>query len=290
MCGHERLCMAGDEAREYETMIRILAAALFSALLVAATSAEAKTKREKAENLVARAAETTNYFTTDSAFEALWETADNAKAMVIIPRQIRGGFMLGASGGNAVMLARNEDGSWSQPTFFTIGSLSFGFQAGGEASEIVLLVMTQRGMEHLLSTTVKLGGDVSLAAGPIGAGAKAQTTDVLAFARSRGLYGGVSLEGAILKSRNDWNRAYYNAEVSPADIIYRQRAYNPQSANLQNAVYALSRRDHAAPALAPALPAAPNPNGGQGGAAPAAEAGEPLYEDDAAWGAPVKSD
>lgn len=263
-------------------MMRLLAAAAFGALLLLAAPAEAKTKREKAENLVARAAETTSYFTTDSAFEALWSTADNAKAMVIIPRQIRGGFMLGASGGNAVMLARNEDGSWSQPTFFTIGSLSFGFQAGGEASEIVLLVMTQRGMEHLLSTTVKLGGDVSLAAGPIGAGAKAQTTDVLAFARSRGLYGGVSLEGAILKSRNDWNRAYYNAEVSPADVIYRQRAYNPQSANLQNAVFALSRRSQAAPALAPVQPI--------GSAPPAAAGREPAYEDDSVWGAPVKSD
>lgn len=272
-------------------MLRLFAAALFSALMLAAP-AEAKTKREKAEQLVSRAAETTSYFTTDSAFGPLWETADNAKAMVIIPRQLRGGFVFGGSGGNAVMLARNEDGSWSQPTFFTIGSFSFGFQAGGEASEIILLVMTQRGMEHLLSTTVKLGGDVSLALGPVGAGAKAQTTDVLAFARSRGLYGGVSLEGAILKSRNDWNAAYYSADVSPADIIYRQRAYNPQSANLQNAVYALSRRDRSAPNLAPLQPQAsgvpPAPGAAPGALPPAGNNSQ--FEDDAAWGAPVKSD
>lgn len=240
--------------------------------------AAAESKREKAETLVAKAAETVSYFATDSAYEPMWELADNAKAMVVIPRSLRGGFMVGASGGNAAMVARNEDGSWSQPTFFTVGSLSFGFQAGGEASEIVLLVMTQRGMEHLLSTTVKLGGDVSLAAGPIGAGAKAQTTDILAFARSRGLYGGVSLEGAVMKSRHSWNEAYYGARVSPADIIYRQKAYNPQSAVLQNAVAALARRDMQAPAIAPLQPAT-------GAAAPAQE---PVYEDDAAWGAPVK--
>ena len=267
-------------------MLRFLVAAMVAALLLAAGPAAAKSKREKAENLVAKAAETTQYFTTDSAFEPLWAAADNAKAMVIVPRSIRGAFIFGGSGGNAVMTARNEDGSWSQPTFFTIGSFSFGFQAGGEASEIILLVMTQRGMEHLLSTSVKLGGDISVAAGPIGAGAKAQTTDILAFARSRGLYGGVSLEGAVLKTRGDWNGAYYNADVSPADIIYKQKAYNPQSAGLQNAVLSLARRDggaalNLAPAQIAPAPIAPE-------TAPADDAGQ--YEDDGAWAAPVKSD
>lgn len=256
---------------------RILTAALAigAAAFVASAPASAESKRQKAEGLVAKAAETTAYFAGDDAFEALWETADSAKAMVIVPRSWRGAFMFGGSGGNAVMIAKNDDGSWSQPTFFTIGSFSFGFQIGGEASEIVLLVMTQRGMEHLLSTTVKLGGDVSIAAGPIGGGAKAQTTDVIAFSRSRGLYGGISLEGAILKVRHAWNEAYYGATVSPADIIYRQKAYNPASAPLQNAVWALAHRDrpvNMAP-LQSAGPAAQKP----------AE-----YEDDAVWGEPVK--
>jgi lipid-binding SYLF domain-containing protein len=261
----------------------ILAAAMAitAAALIATSPARAESKREKAEELVANAAETTNYFAKDEMFEALWEMSDDAKAMVIIPRSWRGAFMLGGSGGNAVMIARNDDGSWSQPTFFTTGSLSFGFQAGGEASEIILLVMTQRGMEHLLSTTVKLGGDISVAAGPIGGGAKAQTTDVLAFARSKGLYGGISLEGAILKARHSWNEAYYNARVSPADIIYRQRVSNPASAVLQNAVWALAHRDQ--PAMIAPL---------QGGVSyqsqPAQTGTQQQYEDDDAWGAPVK--
>ena len=96
-----------------------------------------------------------SYFANDSAYEPLWNTAGDAKAMVIIPRSYRGGFIFGASGGNAVMVARNDDGSWSEPTFFTIGSVSFGLQIGGEASETILLVMTKRGMEQLLSTNVK---------------------------------------------------------------------------------------------------------------------------------------
>ncbi len=251
------------------------ALAIGAAALMASAPASAEPKREKAEELVAKAAETTAYFAGDDAFEALWDMADGAKAMVIVPRSWRGAFVFGGSGGNAVMIARNDDGSWSQPTFFTIGSFSFGFQIGGEASEIILAVMTQRGMEHLLSTTVKLGGDVSIAAGPIGGGAKAQTTDIIAFSRSRGLYGGISLEGALLKVRHAWNEAYYGANVSPADIIYRQKAYNPASATLQNAAWALAHRNRPAN-MAPLQSAHP-------AAGKAAE-----FEDDAVWGEPAK--
>lgn len=259
-------------------MIAAIGLAGLAALVLATAPAEAASKREKAESLVAKSAETVSYFNEDSAFEPLWELADDAEAMVIIPRSLRGGFIWGASGGNAVMIARNDDGSWSQPTFFTIGSLSFGLQIGGEASEIVLLVMTQRGMEHLLSSTLKLGGDISLAAGPIGAGAKVQTTDILAFARSRGLYGGVSLEGAVLKARHSWNEAYYGAPVSPADIVYRQKAYNPHSAILQNAVLVLAHHDEPTANLAPVQPS------GQ----PRTSDSPETFEDDEAWGAPVK--
>ena len=251
-------------------------------LAIALAPAEAKTKREKAEKLVAKASDTVAYFANDTAFEPLWELADDAKAIVVMPDSLRGGFIFGASGGNAVMIARNPDGSWSEPTFFTIGSFSFGLQAGIEGSEIILAVMTQRGMEHLLSTTVKLGGDVTLAAGPIGGGAKAQTVDVLAFSRSRGLYGGVSLEGAILKSRRSWNRDYYGANVTPADIIYREKVARPNSATLQNAVWALAHRDQpSSPKLAPLQPVKVDPVTGE----PLPE--EPKYDDDAIYGAPL---
>ncbi len=257
--------------------------AMGAAVLMTIAPASAETKGEKAEELVVKAADTVNYFANDSAFEPLWDMADEAKAMVIIPKSIRGGFIIGASGGNAAMLARNDDGSWSEPTFFTIGSLSVGFQAGVEGSETILLIMTQRGMEHMLSTNVKLGADLSLAAGPIGAGAKAQTVDVLAFSRSRGLYGGVSLEGAVLKSRQSWNREYYQANVSPVDIIFREKVSHPQSDILQNAVWALAHRDQpgAQPMMAPVQPAKVDPVTGE----PLPET--PEYDDDDIWGAPI---
>ncbi|WP_411817109.1 lipid-binding SYLF domain-containing protein [Hyphococcus sp. DH-69] len=266
------------------TRIFTIFSAVLATVMMAAVPATAKPKAEKAAELVVKAADTVTYFSNDSAYEPLWSAADDAKAMVIIPRSLRGGFIVGASGGNAVMVARNPDGSWSEPTFFTVGSLSFGFQAGIEGSETILLVMTQRGMEHLLSTTVKLGADLSVAAGTIGAGAKAQTVDVLAFSRSRGLYGGISLEGAVLKSRGSWNRDYYQANVTPADIIYREKVSQPRSQVLQKAVWALAHRDQpgAEPTMmAPVQPARVDPVTGE----PLPE--DPVYEDDAIYGAPL---
>ncbi|GJL93972.1 MAG: hypothetical protein DHS20C05_03770 [Hyphococcus sp.] len=259
---------------------------IFSAVIIAfgivTAPAAAKSKREKAEELVVKATDTVAYFANDTAYEPLWGLADDAKAMVIIPRSLRGGFVFGASGGNAIMIARNEDGSWSEPTFFTIGSVSFGLQIGVEGSETILAVMTQRGMEQLLSTNVKLGADLSLAAGPIGGGAKAQTVDVLAFSRSRGLYGGLTLEGALLKARHSWNREYYGANVTPADIIYREKVARPNSATLQNAVWALAHRDQPAALVAPLQPTAIDPVTGE----PLPET--PQYEDDAVYGAPLE--
>ncbi|MEM9168068.1 MAG: lipid-binding SYLF domain-containing protein [Pseudomonadota bacterium] len=261
--------------------------ATLAALVFAAAAPAHAGKRDKAERIVAQSTQTLNYFATDSAFEAMWGLADDAKAIVVIPNSVRAGFILGGAAGNAVMLAKNDDGSWTHPVFMTVGSVSFGFQAGGEASEIVLLVMTNRGKEQLLSTSVKLGADLSIAAGPVGAGGKAQTTDVLAFSRSRGLYGGISVEGAVLKVRNRFNEAYYNADVTPADIIFRERASNPGSAPLRQAAYSLARRESVT-ALTPVGPTL-------GGVTPlseepAGEASDGRYDDDEAWGAPVKRD
>jgi lipid-binding SYLF domain-containing protein len=273
-------------------VLRVFVAAALVASL-SAPSAQAGNKREEAVELVGEAAETIDYFANDSAFEPMWNLADDAHAIVVIPNRWRAAFFLGGAGGDAVMIARNKDGAWSQPTFFAVGAGSLGFQWGVEKSEVVLLVMTQRGMEHLLSTSVKLGADVSIAAGPIGAGAKAQTTDILSFSRSRGVYGGVSLEGAVLKTRRNFNTAYYNADASPAEIIYKGEVYNPSSAALQNTAWRLANKD--APAtLAPAMAPATAPTGASYDPyatqppAPAQPPGQ--YEDDGAWGAPVKDD
>ena len=160
-----------------------------------------------------------------------------AKAVFVVPQMLKAGFFLGGSGGSGVLLSRAlKTNTWSYPVFYSMGSVSFGLQFGGEASEIVLMVMTKKGMDSMLTTSFKVGADVTVAAGPVGVGAKAATTDILAFARSKGAFMGIAIEGAIIKPRQKWNTAYYKKPVSPADIIIRKTATNPHADKLRQAV------------------------------------------------------
>src|SRR5438552_16536893 len=140
----------------------------------------------------------------------LQQNINRAKAVMIAPELLKAGFIFGGSGGRAVVLARGSNGRWVGPAFYTVATASVGFQAGVSVSENVTLVMTDKGFNSLLATSVKLGGDASVAAGPIGAGANADiTTDFVAFARSKGVYGGLNLDGTVVHVANNWNRAYY---------------------------------------------------------------------------------
>lgn len=158
----------------------------------------------------------------------------NARGIFIVPQMLRGGFIVGGSGGRGVLLAQEPaSGKWSSPAFYSMGSLSFGLQIGADASEIILLIMTDRGLKAMLSTDFKLGADVAVAAGPVGASAKAQTADILAFGRSQGLYGGVSLEGAAISPMDDWNQQYYGKPVQIFDILINLKWQNRQADGLR---------------------------------------------------------
>lgn len=123
------------------------------------------------------------------------------------------------------------------PTFYTMGSLSLGLQAGGESAEVLLLVMTKQGIESLLTSKFKLGGDVSIAVGPVGAGAKGDiTADIIYFAKSKGLYAGLNLDGSYLNVRDRLNKAYYGKEVTPTDIIIRRSIQNQGADRLREEI------------------------------------------------------
>ncbi len=183
--------------------------------------------------LVDKATITMKRFLEDEQMSWLRDHLKEAKGVIIIPQLIKGAFFFGGSGGSGVLLARYPGNTWSYPAFYTLGSVSFGLQFGGEVSEIVLLIMTQKGIDAFLSTAVKLGGDLSVAAGPIGMGAKAQLVDILAFGRSKGAFIGISLEGAVIKPRDSWNRSYYGKPVRPVDIIYGRKVKNPHADRLR---------------------------------------------------------
>jgi SH3 domain-containing YSC84-like protein 1 len=201
---------------------------------------------QTASKLVQQAKLTVDSFATDKQIGApLRDLIKKAKGVFVAPSVLRGAFIFGVSGGSGVLLARGEQaGKWNGPGFYTIGEASFGLQAGGDASEIMLLAMTERGVSAMLSTSAKLGADASVAAGPVGAGARASTAnlsaDILTFSRAKGLYGGVSLEGAVVATRGALNTAYYGKDVSPTDILVRGTVSNKEAAPLVAAVSKLA--------------------------------------------------
>ena len=195
-----------------------------------------------AKQLVEKSKLTFDRFVAQKEMGAFRDLLKKAKGVFISPQMLEGAFVFGLSGGSGVLVARDPGtGSWNGPAFYTIGEASFGLQAGGKASEVVMLAMTDRGVNALLSPSVKLGADVGVTAGPVGAAASAATAnisaDILTFALSKGLYAGISLEGAVVGVRNEWNEAYYKKPgVTPTDILIRKDVKNPESAKLIAAV------------------------------------------------------
>ena len=215
----------------------LVAAALIVAGLTAPTMPARADDAMDARQLVERAKLSFEGMIVAPEMDGLRDLIRRAKGVFIAPQVLRGAFIFGVSGGSGVFFARGEQpGQWTGPAFYTIGEVSFGFQAGADASEVALLAMTDRGVNALLSTSVKLGADASVAAGPVGVGVRAATAnisaDIVSFSRSKGLYGGVSVDGAVVATRGALNAAYYGKDVSTQDILIRGTASNPQAAPL----------------------------------------------------------
>jgi lipid-binding SYLF domain-containing protein len=165
----------------------------------------------------------------------------NARGVLIYPQVLEGAFIIGASGGSGTFLVRDEKANaWGGPAFYTIGQVSFGLMAGGQASEVVLVALSDRGVAALLATSAKLGADVAITAGPVGAGAQAATAnlsgDIISYARNKGLYAGISVNGAVVATRGALNAAYYGKEVTPTQILIQREVSNPKAAPLIEAV------------------------------------------------------
>jgi lipid-binding SYLF domain-containing protein len=181
-----------------------------------------------------------------------------ARAAVVCPRIFRAGFFFGGQGGGCVLLARDAAGSWSSPAFYTLGSASFGLQAGIQDAQVLMMVMNDRALNALLDSQFKFGADASLAFATLGGSVEGATTaaagaDIVAVARARGLYAGLTLEGSLLSARSDWNRAYYGREVGPRQIVIGMEVHNPGADPLRAM---LLRFGGAAPAAAAQAPAA----------------------------------
>ncbi len=150
----------------------------------------------------------------------------NCEALVVIPHVVKGGFMFGARHGKGIIVHRLPDGRWSNPSFIAISGGSFGFQIGGQAVDLILVVNNKRGYRAILSDNFQLSGDMTATAGPVGRNAEAGTdialkASILSYSRSKGLFAGVSLKGATLTIDKKANRVFYRKYIDYKDILNR---------------------------------------------------------------------
>jgi lipid-binding SYLF domain-containing protein len=217
--------------------------------LTPVSSAKAKDEEQK-ENERIENAGTVVQEILDIPDDVPQDTLDKARCVIVFPSVVKAAFIVGGSYGRGVMTCRTHadyNGPWGAPTMMALEGGSFGFQIGGQATDFVILVMNNRGADSVLHSKVKLGGDASIAAGPKGRDASAETdvtmrAEMLSYSRARGVFAGVSLEGSTVRADNDANKRLYGKDISAEDIITESRLQAPASAH-----HLLSRLEKASP-------------------------------------------
>lgn len=156
--------------------------------------------------------------------------------VAIFPGVIKGGFFIGGKYGRGILMRHNpKTGHWSPPAFYSIAAASYGLQFGGQSTDLVLVIMNRRGMKSLIKSEFTLGGDASVAAGPIGRKAQANVdlelkSAIYSYSRSRGAFIGISLEGSKLNSLSKYDKGFYGKTLTPKEIIFKGKARAPKSA------------------------------------------------------------
>lgn len=219
--------------------MKIVIRALFLVMLVANTPALASSEEQQLVDQSRIAVEQLRADPTVPAFPAL---LSQAKAVLVVPELVKAGFIFGGEGGYGVLLVRNpETGEWSPPAFYTMVAASVGLQIGVQVSKVMFLIMTDGGLKAMMSDKLTLGADASIAAGPVGGGVEAGTTfnaevDIYSFAHTKGLFGGLSFEGAVLVPDDDANEVYYGKSVTSRGVVILGEAENSEADGLRNAL------------------------------------------------------
>src|ERR1700730_18329189 len=198
-------------------MKRFLLLTLIVSLCSLSFAADEPARESKAVDRVQAAADVLNEIEAAPDSGIPNEILGSAECVAVVPSMLKGGFIVGAKYGRGLASCRNPKG-WSAPAFFTVTGGSFGFQIGGQAVDLVMLIMNKDGMRHLLTSEFALGADASVAAGPVGRHAEGNTdwkmrAEVLTYSRARGLFAGVSLNGAAIKQDKDSTRDFYGRMV-----------------------------------------------------------------------------
>lgn len=225
-----------------QRIARMMVCALVACGVAACSSMQSPVENLEAIRLVSEARIVLLNFLRDPDQTWIQQNLNRARGVLISPRIVRAGFIVGGSGGRAVLVAR-DGRTWAGPAFYDLVTASVGFQAGVDVSEVVIVVMTEKGLNSLLSPSFKIGGDASIAVGPVGAGAQSTVTaDLVAFTRAKGLYGGVNLDGTVVNANAAWNEGFYRQpNVLPTDILIRKTVTNSESVPLLSDLAAATR-------------------------------------------------
>ena len=213
-----------------------------TALLIAAVGIAGTAAADKPQEVVDNATQAIKDMGADPKMAWFRENLMKSKGVVVIPKYGKGGLIIGGAGGRGVAMTRGGR-SWSHPSFVTLSSLTLGVQVGGEGGELMLLIMSKKGFDAILKDKFNLGADASVAAGPATAGAKTPIADILVFSRTKGIFGGLTVDGAKLAVKEDWNREYYqNEKVQPVDILVTRNQVNDAAEQLRVTMAAVGGR------------------------------------------------
>jgi lipid-binding SYLF domain-containing protein len=219
----------------------VVIGAVAASLLASGISAAAN----EAEQLVEKAKLTIEAFAADQSIkEDVQSWSKEAKGLFIVPQLLRGAFVFGGAGGSGVLLLRDEKtGDWSQPAFYNIGAVTFGLQAGGDTSELIFVVTTQKGLEQFYRSDFKLGADAGISIGPVGSSGSmaGMTADIVSYGRTKGAFAGMALDGVVIAVSDESNESYYGKPVRPVDIFVKKAVSNPKSADLHAAATGLMK-------------------------------------------------
>lgn len=207
-----------------------------SLLPVNATAADAPPQA-----LVDEAAAVVTKLRAESGYADFAPYLRDAKAVLVVPQLLKAGFVIGGEFGEAVMLTRTPGGGWSGPAFYSMAGGSIGLQIGAEAQRIIIAVMTDKGVNALLTDQFKVGADASVSVGEVGGGVGASSVgstkpDMVAFSRSKGLFGGGALDGSLIKPQPERNAAYYGAGTTVKNILIDRSVSAAGAAKLQSAL------------------------------------------------------
>ena len=188
-----------------------------------ATFSWAGTARQDADNRLDNSAQVLHAIMDAPDKGIPQEVMEHAKCVAVVPKMLKGGFILGGSHGKGVATCRNANG-WSAPAFFTVGGGSAGFQIGLEGIDLVMIIQNEKGMQKLISSKFQIGADASAAAGPVGRHASADTdwkleTEILTYSRAKGAFAGITLNGVSIRRDDDSTKAVYGRKVSTADVL-----------------------------------------------------------------------